>query len=191
MKVNHRSRKPGIMIINIRLNRMLTWHIVLSLNGERALSMYSIYVDHIIQHSGIYSIWILEHLKILIKFLMEKIIALRHRFIFFWKLGWELETPTLGGKNQHLPNQLFSQINSMEKINLLPMQESIHFSILWLIENTLLLLFAILKIMLACIDSHLDFPKEIVISILYFFIANPPTHVHMKWARTNLLSCNL
>lgn len=71
MKVNHRSRKPGIMIINIRLNRMLTWHIVLSLNGERALSMYNIYVDHIIQHSGIYSIWILEHLKILIKFLMK------------------------------------------------------------------------------------------------------------------------
>ena len=45
--------------------------------------------------------------------------------------------------------QLFSQINLMGKIKLVPMKENIHFSVLWLIENTLL--FAILKIMLACI----------------------------------------
>lgn len=64
------------------------------------------------------------------------------------------------------------------KCNLLPMKESLHFPVLRLIENTLLLLlFATLKIMLAYIASHLDFQKEIVFFILFLDCSSTyPTH---------------
>lgn len=73
------------------------------------------------------------------------------------------------------------------------MKESLHFPVLRLIENTLLLLlFATLKIMLAYIASHLDFQKETVFFILCFLTATPLLqHTHVKWARTSRLIGNL
>lgn len=165
-KVKHSCWKPRLLI-NIRLTRMLRWDVV-SLNREGVPSICSIIsIDHIIQ-----VFWNIFHLdcrifKILIKFLMEKIIAPRNRFILFWILSQEVETPPLREKGALTQPAIQPDICRRQKSTSCQWKKAyICGSFWWLIENTLLLLFAVLKIMLARIASHLYFPEEIVTFIL-------------------------
>lgn len=120
-------------------------------------------MDHIIQLSGVFSIWILEYFIMIIKPSMEKIVQWRCTLILFGNLDWKIKKKKkklyLKGEKEAL-SQPAKSVKLTQWANQ-PVANERNHTFFYFMTNcdTLLLSYAILKVMLSGIASHLDFPE--------------------------------